>query len=254
MYLLVAHTDDVAALWLYRQLRQRGFRPLELLSMEQLQYNRSFTMTQQGGKAAFRIALQDGRTFSSEEVCGLLHRAQRLDTAFAATFQPADRAYVHSELSAIFTCWGSAFGEKAVFNPVTTSGFGGRDRGEAEWLLLAHAAGLPTVDFHHYPLGTSYSAAHVAASAAWEVLAFRGQCFAPAQLLTPDLAARCADLQQRSEQPLLGIRFGQTETGPVFLGATLHPDLRTGGEAFVEHLKLYLEHGLALWHTGRRPL
>lgn len=242
MYLLVVHTDDVAALWLYRQLRQLGFGQLELLSIEQLQHNRELTMWQQGGKAAFRIALQDGRRFDSENVDGLLNRVRYLDFASASAFQSGDRDYVAAELSAIFTCWGSAFGESgSVFNTVTTSGFGGRDRSEAEWLLLARSAGLRTAAFYQDCTGAFYQAAQVPAHETWEVLVFRGQCFCAARHLPPELAERCADLQQRSEEHLIGIRLGEIHGEPTFLSATMHPDLRAGGMPFVEHLQLWLE-------------
>jgi hypothetical protein len=254
MYVFVAHTHDVAALWLYRQLLNSGFQELELLSIEQIQYNQSFTMTQQGGKAAFHLVLQDGKTFSTHNVCGLINRAESLDGAFARAFQAAEQNYVQAEMAAILTFWGSAFGENAVFNAVTTAGFGGRRREAAEWYQLAATAGFRTPDWFQDENGAFLAETPDLLAASQDLLVFRGRCFSATREVPPALAARCLRLQACSEQALLGIRVAGPAHDPLFVSASTQPDLRCGGTAFVQYLKNYLDNGLTLWHSRRRAL
>jgi hypothetical protein len=233
MYLVLCDSDDIPALWAWKELRQR-MGAIELVTSEALAYAVRWEHRVDSTRTSTTITLGDGRVIRSEEVQGTINRLHFLPCAHLRAVA-ADRDYAAAELFAFFASWLHAL-PKPVLNPASPSGLSGAAqwREYPEWLLLAAKSGL---DVPTYVENETTDAERVATALAQRRLDTRtliviGNAIVGAT--PPDrVAAGCAALARRADLAILGVDFDENW---VFRSATVLPDFRVGSQAAIEAL------------------
>lgn len=238
MYLILASSTDLPALWAWQGLAVRGLAPVEMVTAEMLVTAPYWEhRVGNGRRNALRIQLADGRFVDASAVRGTLNRLTAVPAGFLQS--SADRAYASQELYAFFLSWLHTLPEP-LLNPPAPQGLCGRWRPSSEWVWLAVNAGLPTAPFRQSsredpPRLYGEKPLLPPGTAARTVLATAGQTSgAPAPR---EILAGCVRLAELAGTPLLGIDFAHGPAGPwTFAGANPWPDLRLGGEPLLNHL------------------
>ncbi|SOB86327.1 hypothetical protein [Streptomyces sp. 1331.2] len=267
MWLVLCDPRDLAALWAYAGLRARGLAPLELLSPQALVGSPRTVHRIDRYGARFEVGLPDGRVLASDDVDGVLNRAVGVavgpappgtvsdtlsDTLSGTEGETKDdrgeAGYVQEELNALLLSLLTCLAPVSVNRP-TASGLYGPWRSAAEWTVLAARAGL-VVSPLRLTDRPGEAPQRAAAAVTGRVLVLGGHvCGAPADE-DPEAYARLARL---AGTELLGIdvvgpELPGTDVPPdggnhrtVFGGADPLPDLRVGGEAFLDRLLDHLK-------------
>ncbi len=242
MWLVLANAYDEPARWAAAGLAQRGPVAVELVTDDVLACSRRWEHRVGAAGADLRITLADGRELARGEISGVLNRLMGVPQGpFRAS---PDLDYALQELNAFYMSWLQAL-PGAVLNPPSAQGLGGAWRHASEWVALALRAGLPVAPYRQssrdgdapcypslVPPGTPVSTAIVLDGAL------------SGTPLPEPLAAACVRLAGLAGVPLLGIDFTVSrEAGWIFAGASACPDLRLGGEAFLDQLaQVFLSH------------
>ncbi|MFJ2578090.1 hypothetical protein [Kitasatospora aureofaciens] len=242
MWLVLCDPGDQAALWAYAGLRERGLDPLELLSPHTLiSSTRSAHRIDQLG-ARFEIGLPDGRVLASRDIDGVLNRVAFAPVGPLPFATQADALYAREELSALLLSLLTCIAPVSVNRPCA-NGLCGAWRSAAEWTVLAARAGLPV------PPARLSSRPGVepgrAADGSGRVLVLGEHVFGEHVSHdgeSRDLAKACGQLARLAGTDLLGIdllgidlhRNGGHRV--AFGGANPLPDLRLGGDAFLDRL------------------
>ena len=266
MFLILCHTNDVSATWVYQQLVKRGFPSIHLLTAEALAYALRWEHRLEADNISVTIDLAQGLTIETSNVQGVLNRLCFVPTEHLATASPKDREYAAQELFSFFLSWLHSL-PCPVLNEPTPHGLGGRERRLPEWLWLAAQAGLKTpryvnaVDqaFRVDGSATGWWArladgsegpfqpltASLCQSSAIELVEpVRGSLHSVLVIgdhvigsgLPDEVRQGCRRLAVASQTALLGIEFIQASDGELtFWKATPFPDLR-GGEPVLEAL------------------
>ena len=244
-WLIICDPGDAVSHWAHRQLQERGFDSIELISGDMLGAGLRWEHRIGAGGALLRLELAAGRRISSRTVQGVLNQLRQVPH-WRAPEQIAgqDRQYARQELTAFFIAWLSSF-RGPILNPVTPQGLSGRERHLAEWMALAHQAGLPTDTFRE---STAIESEQLQRDGDWRsttlvvVVGSTAMGAAPRSLLRG--RERLAAL---SATPLLGVALrSDDEASWRFVGATPHPDLRRGGARAMDELALALRSGRRL--------
>jgi hypothetical protein len=239
MWIVLCRRHDHSGLWAFERLRRRArLQPLELVLIEDLSSPQvRWEQRIDGGGAAVRIDLPDGRRLDSSATRGVLNRMLGALGGAAALAHPDDREYAVSELAAFAASWLHCLAP-LVINPPKPNGLAGPFLHPLQWRALAHEAGLDVAPFHADsdappamqidPVGTA-------------LLAVDGELLADGA--PAEVQAGVHALAALSGLPLLAVRFaGAPErTGEWrFLDASSFPDLSAGGEAGVEAIEAAL--------------
>ncbi|MFF9642963.1 hypothetical protein [Kitasatospora aureofaciens] len=235
MWLVLCDPADRPALWAYEGLRERGLEPLELVSPQTLLGStRSAHRVGRLG-AGFEITLPDGRVLASRDVDGVLNRVAAAPFGYLPFTTHADAEYAAQELRALLLSLLSCLAPVAVNRPC---GYGlcGAWRPAAEWAALAIRAGLPV------PPARISSSPDVEPGAGTggrgDVLVLGEHVFGSPVAEDEEAYVRLARL---AGTDLLGIDLRREDGRPaLFAGASPLPDLRPGGEAFLDHLLKHL--------------
>lgn len=235
VWVVLCHTSDSAAIWAYEGLRARGLEPIELLTAEVLAFSLCWELRLGVDGNRVRVRLPDGREVRSEKVRGVINRIVTVPGGQLQVANPADAEYAHQELYAFFAGWLRSL-PRPLLNPPSPQGLSGRWRHVSEWAWLAGQAGLPTPACVH-------TARHSLGLVRPEVLTRLTPLSEPSRLVfvvedrvvgagvPEDIEAGCKRLAILSSTPLLGIEFVAGAEGPwTFTGASVTPDLRSGGE------------------------
>jgi hypothetical protein len=230
VWLLICSSDDVPALWAAKRLRARGLSPLVVLSPELLHYGTLWTHRVGNGVASsVRFTLADGTRIDGHEIRGVLNRLTVLPPELVDQFASADRVYALQEWTALHISWLACLTVPVLNRPVM-QGLCGAWRHRTEWTWLAGQAGLET-----YPcLLDSTAPAEQAPPLVRGRTVFVIDGLATDESLPPDVAAACGRLGALAETRLLGVDLDADSLR--FLGASPRPDLRLGGDAFVDAL------------------
>ncbi|MER7582389.1 hypothetical protein [Kitasatospora sp. NPDC097691] len=252
MWLVLCDPADRAALWAHEGLRKRGLEPLELLSPQALLGStRSVHRVGRHG-ASFEVVLPDGRLLDSREVSGVLNRVAAAPFGLLPFDTHTDARYAQEELSALLLSLLTCLAPVAVNRPCAT-GLCGAWRSAAEWTVLAARAGLPVPP------------ARISSSPDREpdgdptgsdgVLVLGEHVFGPPSAKQEEDAEdgedaeACVRLARLAGTDLLGLdlhRDGGHRL--VFRGASPLPDLRSGGDPFLDRL---LDHLTGLPEAAR---
>jgi hypothetical protein len=246
MWLILSEADDASAIWAFRGLKSRGIEPLVYISSEVIAYSLRWEHRLDGNETNIKIDLADGHVIKNDTVNGILNRLFTIPQKHLQVANPKDRDYAIQELASFFMSWLNCF-DCPVFNPPTPHGLSGHFRHASEWAFLASRAGLPTPtykqssadkDLEIHPLGKLVSFP----KSLHTVLILRGRT--TGATIPEELLAGCKKLSELANTPLLGVDFTPDETGAwVFVGATPSPDLRLGGEEFLDELAAELTSG-----------
>jgi len=240
VWLVLCHSDDLAALWAYEGLKARGLAPLELVSAECLAFSLRLEHRVRSTETTFRITLAGGRQLRSDQVFGALNRLQAVPMPHWRWATPKDREYVQQEMAAFYLSW--LYGLPGpVFNRATAQGLSGAWRGPAEWRKLAVRAGLDALDY------SSLEYSNKAEPRPWHaarqrLIAIEG--VVSAREVPGEIAEGCGRLAELAQTPLLGLEFEVQADGTWrFAHADCTPDLREGGVRFLDSLKDCLQNG-----------
>jgi hypothetical protein len=235
VWLALCDPADRAAVWAYRGLRARGLTPLELLAPQTLLGStRSAHRIGRDG-ADFEITLPDGRVLASREVDGVLNRVACAPFGYLPFTTHADAMYAAQELAALLLSCSPAWPRSrstarpgtGCAEPGVRPRSGPRSRpGPGCRCGRPESPTAPTTDRpgRRPSAATCYSSAPP--EAADERAYVRLARLAGADPLGIDL--RRDDRQQEDGRPA------------VFAEASPLPDLRLGGDPFLDHLLKHL--------------
>lgn len=246
MWLVVGSPQDAAALWACEGLRARGLDPVEWVDGEALAGARTWRHTLDDGACTSEIRLDDGRTLRDGAIRGVLNRMQGVPPGALQVAHRDDRDYAQQELFALMLSWMHALPATVVNRP-TPQGLAGGWRHACEWVRLAGQAGLPSTawrmgsrDAGEAPGATPGT--NAAAQPDEYAILLDGRAFGPE--LPEAFRGGLMRLATLVDTPLLGIGVTRgAEREWLFAGATPLPDLRVGGEAFLDALAECLANG-----------
>jgi hypothetical protein len=237
VWLVLSDSSDPSAAWARHGLRLRGLDPIELVTADRLVSGALWSHRIDGDGARFEILLADGRRISSNRVRGALNRIVAVPPEALAGAAAEDRDYALQELTAFFMSWLHALPGPVLGRP-TPQGLSGRWRHVSEWVWLAAAAGLRTPAYHqgsHNGAGWQEPALAPFGAPRRTVLVAGSRAVAsdaPATVLEG-----CLRLSRLADAELLGVDFTWNRSdGWTFVGASPYPDLRPGGEQFLDAL------------------
>ncbi len=238
MWLVLCHTTDLHALWAHQGLKARGLDPIELVSAEALASSLRWEHRLGNFGASVTITLADGREVSSQKLRGVLNRLLTVPIHLWQSAVEAERDYVTQELSAFYLSWLYSL-PCPVINRPTPLGLSGQWRRDAEWVLLANQAGLPTPPYVHRSAASPAEEGgfnlEFLPAARHNVLVVAGRAVgspAPSKVLEG-----CLHLSELAKTELLGVQFVETpDVAWLFAGATPYPDLTLGGAPLLEAL------------------
>jgi hypothetical protein len=243
LWLILCHSDDPSARWAYEGLKQRDLAPLELVTAEMLGPGLRWDHRVGADGASIEISFSDGRVLNGRTIRGVLNR-MRGATGWRSLHRvrDEDRSYAEQELAAFFLSWLSCL-PPPILNRPTPQGLAGRERHMSEWVLLATAAGLPTVPWRQS--GRTRSGSSVEGRLIQEappldtVLVIDRNAFGTAP---PNVLCSCKRLATLAGTAILGIDFSAGALGRwTFSGATPQPDLRIGGQQALDALAEILQ-------------
>lgn len=238
MWLVLCDPADRAAGWAYEGLRARGLAPLEQLSPQTLLGSTRTAHRVDRLGARFELSLPDGRVLDSRDVDGVLNRVTSAPFGYLPFTTHADAVYAAEELSALLRSLLTCLAPVSV-NPPCRYGLCGAWRSTAEWTALAIRAGLPVP-----PARISSSPdpePRRPPAGRGDVLVLGEHVFGAPTTEDEEPYVRLARL---AELDLLGVDLHCEDGQPaVFAGASPLPDLRPGGDPFLDRL---LEHLTAL--------
>jgi hypothetical protein len=200
--------------------------PLELVCARRLQYEAG-----NGSQPRASADLSGGRRIDVRQLRGTLNRATQVDFPQVRCAMTSERGYVRSEMEAMMLAWLGAL-PAPVFNPAHPSGWAGAECHPFDWALRAQAAGFLTSAHRCGYRGLEFPS--IQGRHTTSHIIFGRRSF-PA--LPREMEQAAVRLAESSGVPLLGITLAWQEDGQVlFVGATPLPDLRTGGDAFLDAL------------------
>lgn len=230
MLLVLCDPADKPALWAGQQLRKRGVMPVEFVSPAELLLARRLAYHAENGKPVYAVAeLSRGRNIDTRQLRATINRANRIEYPQIRFAAARDRNYVQAEMDAVMLAWLGAL-PNPVFNPADPSGWCGPLLHPFAWALHAQATGFTTPT---YRCGYSGLAHPAPSNQPMSIhLVFAEQTF-PALALPLRQAAIA--LAARVGIPLMGITLAWSPDGKAtFIEATPMPDLRLGGDAFID--------------------
>jgi hypothetical protein len=227
MFLVLCSANDVAAIWVYLQLKKTLGDEIDLVTAEMLAHALRWEHRITRDGISTKITLADGRLISSDDISATLNRLDDIPASFSRAAE-ADREYAAAELRAFFASWLHALPGPS-WNRATPSGLSGSTwRQQAEWNLLASRAGFATTSLRKLDPALAQTQAGPA-----RALLVVGETV----LGDSSLAAPARLLSRQSDAPILGIAL---HADGSFHSATPRPDLRSGGAAAIDALRTQL--------------
>lgn len=239
MWLVLCMSKDVSTLWAYQGLKARGLEPLELVTIEMLGQGVRWEHRLGSDGVFVDITLGDGRRINNDLVSGVLNRLSWVPSEHLPHVHPGDREYATQELLAFFTSWLNAL-PRPVLNRPRPPGLSGQLRHVSEWVWMASKAGLPTPDYRQSSCGyvaqLDFEKKAVPINTpVTTVIVVEGHVVGAQAPL--HIREGCRSLAELARTELLGIEFAEGQAGPwTFVGATTFPDLRLGGQEFLDAL------------------
>jgi hypothetical protein len=239
MWLMICSAQDQSALWAWQGLRARGLYPFELVTAEMLTTTAKWEHTVGIDGARFTVTLADGRVINNRYVNGVVNRITHVPLQHLAG--TPDFEYAQQEYTALFMSWLKAL-PSPIFNGVQALGLSGAWHHVSEWLWLAAQAGLPTPLYQqssHDDIDEMKQLRRIVpeGTPTTMVITLGDHVFGPN--LPPEISKACKELARLADTPLLGIELAidsAADQSWTFAGATSMPDLRIGGEPFLNEL------------------
>ncbi|MCB0090513.1 MAG: hypothetical protein KDE54_21570 [Caldilineaceae bacterium] len=145
--LILAHPGDRLAQQVGDWLHQRvGPAQVKWIAAEQIVLAPDWRHRQSSRDAATHMRLTDGSVID-DQFGAVFNRLRQIELPHFAAAAPADRDYALAEMQALLLSWLHSL-PCPVINPASPQGLGGVYRTHAQWLQLAHVAGLSTQAYH----------------------------------------------------------------------------------------------------------
>lgn len=235
MWLVLADAGDDAAVWAAEGLRQRGVRPLRVVSGQELAAGTVWEHRLDEGGVRTRLRFQDGLEVDDTQVRGVVNRLSGFSVPPAGV-SSGDGEYAACERNALLLSWLVSLRCPVLNRPSPASGPGGY-RSLGAWRHLAQRAGLRIL-----PL--IQSAVSDAAEDGWEndasrrrtVFVVAGRMVAGGDEGWDEATERgCARLSGPAGRAVLAVQFTcLPRRDPLFCSATRQGDLRLGGSPLLD--------------------
>jgi len=239
---MICSEQDSSALWAYQGLQARGLRPFQLVTAEMLTHNAKWEHYVGINGAHINITLADGRVINNRSVRGVVNRLTHVPLQHLTS--APDYEYAVQEYTALFMSWLNAL-PQPVFNTANAQGLSGAWRHVSEWVWLAAQAGFQTPDYtqtSHDQIDESVEIRRIVPEGTKTFMAITvgDRVFGP--FLPQSVRTACSELARISQTPLLGVELAhnQQDNSWLFAGATPMPDLRLGGDPFLDVLAVKL--------------
>lgn len=231
MWLLLCNSTDQPALWAGTRLRARGLEPLTVLTPELLHYSFQWEhRLRRDGAATVAFTLADGRRIDGASIRGVVNRIPLVPGFLLQHLVEADRAYAQQEWTALHMSWMASL-RVPVLNLPVMEGLCGAWRHRSEWAWLAGQAGLDVDAYVDQVPAAAASPDIGLSSLVRTVIAIDGRGIGhPDELL----ADACGRLGVLANTRILGIDLDARTS--AFVSASPLPDLRIGGEPFIDAL------------------
>lgn len=145
--LILAHSGDRLARQVGAWLQSWGGPAcVKLVGVDQIALAPDWRHRQTSQGITTHIRLADGAVLN-DELGAVFNRLQQVELPHFAGAAAADRNYALAEMQALLLSWLHSL-PCPVINPASPQGLGGARRTHAQWLHLAHAAGLPVQAYH----------------------------------------------------------------------------------------------------------
>lgn len=237
MWVVLCEVNDLAALWAYQGLIDKGLQPLELISSQALSYALKWDHQVGSEIVNVKIQLTNDKMLDGSEIKGVLNRLVVVHTEHLARFP--DREYAMQEYNALFLSWLNSIPAR-VINRAVPYGLSGQWRHLSEWIWMASKSGLYTPKFRQS--SDIYNNTHTEPEfQAADGLDHREVIVACGHVIGSELPDNISKGSKRlsdiSGTDLLGIRFAvDSSENWIFESATPLPDLRLGGDELIEIL------------------
>jgi hypothetical protein len=236
MWMVLAHSFDESALWMFQRLHSRARHEVKLVLVEALEPAET-TWAHRVGQAGgcIDVQLRDGRRLETMTAGAVLNRLTWPALALAVAAPPVDATYAQSEARAFAMSWIRSLAS-VVVNAPTSQGLCGRWRPTLHWRILGSQAGLPVAPLQMSSAGQNSD--NDVPSDSTMVLTVGGELLwrgAPTAI-----RKGVRRLAEMSETPILGLRFVGADPAAAdwrLLDATPQPDLRIAGERGVAALE-----------------
>lgn len=244
MWTVLCASNDHAAIWACEGLRQRGLKPLELVTAEALAFSRAWEHRVGADGAHIKIGLQDGRILCSSRIRGVLNRLSAPCPDLIAHAVPDDREYATCELQAFYLSWLNSLTGVVINRPVPL-GLSGAWRHTSEWAIRASRAGLRVPPYRQSARDAQdrgYFPLTPAGTVPSTVIVLDNRVFGA--VMPKEINAACIRMARAEGLEMLGIDFFRSESGEwVFGHATPTPYLPIGGEPLLDYMA-------ELFHNG----
>jgi hypothetical protein len=232
--LVLCEGFDHAAFWAIGRLRGRGIA-VDVVTGDDLAAAECWDHRLGAAGVFIGIRLRDGRHIVGDDARGVLNRLSYLPNAWLQRIGGPDRDYALQEMYALYLSWLHSL-KGPVINPALPQGLCGNWRHPSMWMLLAGRAGLPVAP---YRLSSEDDP-----TLTWQprpvpapLTAFVAGRHVVAPTLPDELREPCRRLASLAGATLLGIDFAPDDEGDwQFTGASVMPDLITGGDALIDAL------------------
>ena len=234
MWLVLCNSNDHPALWAANRLRARGFEPITVLTPELLHYSLRWEhRLRRDGRATVAFTLADGREMEGGAIRGVLNRIPSVPIHLLQHLVEDDRAYSQQEWIALHMSWLASL-PVPVLNLPVIEGLCGAWRHRSEWVWLAAQAGLETGEYVQEVTAALTPPPHDERSVprVRTVLALDGRGIEAS--VADDVADACGRLGVLAKTRILGVHLDLHTN--AFVSASPMPDLRGGGETFIDAL------------------
>lgn len=149
MNLILCHTDDREAIWLYTQLKKRDVE-IELLSPEQLMMSEEWTQYVETESDSYTIKTKTGISIHSNEKHFLFNRTRQANAPIWHKSSETEKTYAASEMNAMVMGWLYQVQLKNIlYNPPMGYSLSGAYWSKPQWTKAALSAGFEVVDSNH---------------------------------------------------------------------------------------------------------
>lgn len=232
-WLVIASSRDASARWVYDRLCALDPAKIECVTdADLMDAIWRHEVSDDGCRTILTLA--DGRQIDTSQVSGVLNRLTHIPAEMVAKVTPDDREYARQELYALVLSWLQSF-EGHVLNPPDAMGLCGAWRSDAEWAMLAHDAGIPSMPVNSGKQTGGWLSYPSMAISPPNVVVIGDDVFSRVEV-NEATSDKYRALAKRANTPILGLYF----VDDLLSGATPLPDLRAGGDDLIESIARFL--------------
>jgi hypothetical protein len=236
MWLMLADAGDDAAVWAAEGVRQRGVRPLRVVSGQELAERTVWDHRLDGGGVRTRLRFQDGVEVDDTQVRGVVNRLSGFSVPPAGVSSD-DGEYSACEGNALLLSWLVSLRCPVLNRPSPASGPGGY-RSLGAWRHLAQRAGLRILPLIQSEVSDPAEDGWGGAGEQRTVFVVAGRVVSGGEGGWDEAMEKgCARLSQLAGHAVLAVRFTcLPQRDPLFCSATQQGDLRLGGSPLLDLL------------------